>query len=348
MRIAFVVMETTHSRDTEGTRRFERIADQLEDRGHEVTVFCSQWWDDYTDEFRHEGIEYKGVTLGPVTSSFCVRLPALLARFGPDVVHATPLPPEQVLAAGAGSTLARAPLVVEWYGDEYLTGDERATGRAVTRPDRIISPSELVRTDVRELGATGEQTDVIPEGIDYSLVESVDPDGGVDLVYARRLDDSANLGDLLLALAELRDRDWGATIIGDGPEREQYERQARDLRIDDRIEFLGTCDRSSRLAAYRGAHVFVHTAYREFFPTELLWALACGCVGIVEYQAQSSGHELIEGYERSYRVTDPETLADAIADAGTYKHWTADDHWERYDHEAVIERYLDTYEAVQS
>jgi glycosyltransferase involved in cell wall biosynthesis len=196
---------------------------------------------------------------------------------------------------------------------------------------------------VRESGASGDQTIVIPESIDIEHIQSVDPAEEIDVVYAHPLDESANIEDFLLGLAELREREWSATIIGDGPKREAYEREVSDLRIDDRVTFAGACDRQRRLEIYRGAHAFVQTASREHFATELLWALACGCIGIVEYQAQSSAHELIENYDRSYRVTDPEELADAIVDAGEFEYQTVNDQWEAYDHDAVIEQYLDAY-----
>jgi len=161
----------------------------------------------------------------------------------------------------------------------------------------------MVRTSARERGATEHGTTVIPESIDMDLVRGADPAEKVDVAFAHSLDDSANLESLFLGLAELREKDWSVTIIGDGPNRSDYERQASDLRIDDRVEFVGACDRERRVEIYKGAHVFVQTAYREFFASELLWALACGCVGIVEYQARSSAHELIEHRERSFRVT---------------------------------------------
>lgn len=342
MRVAFVAMETTRQADSASARRFERIARLLADRGHEVTVFCGQWWDSYTDEWTVDGLRYRGVTLGTALSSFCTRLPALLGAYNPDVVHTRPVPSEQVLAARTGSRLARAPLFVEWFGDERLP-DQRRTKWAATTPSRVVTPSQLVRTRVREYGATGEQTLVIPESIDADRIDSAEPAEGIDVVYAHPLDASANIEDLLLGLAELRERDWSATIIGDGPKRDDYEQEAADLRIDDRVNFVGACDRQRRLELYRGAHAFVQTAYREQFATELLWALACGCIGIVEYQAESSAHELIENYARSYRVTDPQELADAIVDAGEFEHQTRNDDWDSYDHEVVIEQYLDAY-----
>ena len=347
MRVALVAMETSHHRDSEGNERFQRLADGLADAGHEVTVFCSQWWEGEGEVFKPEDIRYHAVTLSDSVSSFCLRLPILLARYGPDVIHARPSPPQQVIAASVGGTLARSPLAVEWFGDEGL-GDSRMTRAVAREPQLVITPSQMVRTTVREFGADDESTRIIPESIDFSLVESVDPAEEVDVVYAHPLDESANIESLFLGLAELRDRDWSATIIGDGPQRESYERQASDLRIDDRVSFVGACDRERRLELYRGAHAFVQTAYREYFPTELLWALASGCVGLVEYQAQSSAHELIENYPRSFRVTNPQQLADAIVDAGDYEHLTVDDTWQSYDHDVVLGRYLDTYEELVS
>jgi len=143
--------------------------------------------------------------------------------------------------------------------------------------------------------------------------------------------------------SELRGRGWHATVVGDGPRRAEFEEMAAELQIGDRVEFLGACDRDRRLEVYRGAHVFVQTATRELFATELLWALACGCIGIVAYQSDSSAHELVETYPRSFRVTNPQELADAIAEAGDREHRTVEEYWQSFDHGAVLERYLDTY-----
>lgn len=348
MRVALVAMETARHRDTAGNRRFERLARQLSDAGHDVTVFCAQWWDGSPDRFEADGVQYRAVTINRAVTSFCLRLPTILARYSPDVIHAQPSPPQQVFAASIGGTLARTSMAVEWFGDDGLDDDARSTRWALREPQMVITPSEMVRTEVRELGADDENTRIVPESIDFSLIESVDPSEEVDVAYAHPLDESANIESLFLGLAELRDRDWTATIIGDGPQREAYERQAADLRIDDRVQFVGACDREQRIAIYRGAHAFVQTAYREYFATELLWALAAGCVGLVEYQAQSSAHELIENYERSFRVTNPQQLADAIVDAGQYDHLMVDETWREYDHSRVLAQYVETYEDLQT
>jgi glycosyltransferase involved in cell wall biosynthesis len=346
MRVAFVSEKTVFHGATEPRARLHRIARSLAARGHEVTVFCAQWWAGYEGTTTRDGVDYRAVTTDPALASFATRVPLLLARYRPDAIHASPDPPGQVLAASVGGTLARAPLVLEWYGDEDVP-ESRVARMATRAPGTIVTPSELVRTHVRERGATAETTRVVPESIDVDLVRETEPNDEADIVYARDLDEDANVQNLLLGLAELRTRDWSATIIGDGPERAEFESQAADLRIDDRVSFVGDVPRSERVATYRGAHTFVQTAYRESFATELCWALACGCVGIVEYQAESSAHELIETYERSFRVTDDQELADAIVDAGGYERKPIDESFERYDHDAVLDQYLDCYRELQ-
>ena len=347
MRLAFVSFETVHHRDSETNQRFRTILELLAQRGHDVHCYCADFWADEGATLEREGITYHAVVDGPdAHSSFLARLPFVLAAANPDVIHASAQPPRQVLAARAGAALARTPLVLEWYGDDGVP-ETRWTRLAAGRPDGIITPSELVSTWTQEIGADGDIVDIIPNPIDYDRIQDVDPGEDVDVIYARRLDDGANLESLLLGLAELRDRDWQTTVIGDGPERDAYEDLASDLRIDDRVQFVGDLELDERIAAYRGAHVFAQTAERCVFPTEMLWALASGCVGIVEYHANSSAHELVEGWERGFRTTSEDELAEAILAAGDLEDRTYEDRFADYDRSAVAEQYLEQYRMLQ-
>ena len=347
MRVAFVSIDTVHHRDTETNKRLQTILELLRDRGHDVHLFCAKFWADGSTTLERDGITYHAVTADrDARRSFSLRLPFDLAAASPDIVHASARPPTVLLAASAGASLSRVPLVAEWYGDGGLD-DDRWTRLATGRGDRIVTPSELVATWVRERGADGDIVATIPNPIDVDRIRDVSPGERVDVVYARRLDEGANLESLLLALAELRDRDWRATVVGDGPERAAYERLASDLRIEDRIGFVGELDLEERIATYRGAHVFAQTAEHCVFPTEMLWGLAAGCVGIVEYHVDSSAHELVEGWERGFRTTSEEERADAILEAGDLEHRAFDDRFADYDRSAVADRYLEQYRTLQ-
>lgn len=346
MRVAMVTLETVHQRDAALQRRLHRLAQTLLERGHDVHVFCAQWWDKKIDTFEREEITYHGVVRSvESTRGFLLGLPLAINSCNPDVVHAGAAYSPAVAAASVGATLARVPLLTDWY--DPTVGDGFLARRGLSASDRIVTPSRLVRTRLREQGADADRTGVVPNSVDFDLIRETEPADERHIVYARDLDAGANLESLLLGLAELREFDWSATVIGDGPRRDEYEQQARDLRIDDRISFAGALSREERVAIYRNAHVFVQTARQCRFPTELLWGLACGCVGIVEYHVDSSAHELVEGRERGFRTTSESELADAIREAGGMESRTIDEEFAGFDRGAVIEQYLDLYRELR-
>lgn len=360
MRVAFVSEVTAHCRDTDVSHRMRHLVDGLAGRGHDVRVFCGRWWEDEDEdelEREEDEVTYEAVAGEPgdePSSRFALSLPTAVRQWDPDIIHAVYPPARHVLAAKTASLLTGAPLVVDWYGGNglYEGMNARSSGGygqqlAVRAPDEIVTPSDVVRTQVREAGADGSDVHVIPDGINVNAIQSVEASETADIVYSRPLDEHANVESLLLALAELRERDWRATIIGDGPERHVYERQVRDLRIDDRVSFAGDLPLEERVAAFKDAHVFVQTALRESFPTDLLRALACGCVGIVEYHARSGAHELVQHEERGFRTTNEQELADAIRTAGGIEPFTFNERFAEYDHGEIVDQYVDRYERLQ-
>ena len=352
MRVAFASLTTSRHGGANDDRggvgadalaRLRGAAELLADHGHDVCYLCGQWWEgDAVPEFDRDGVTYRRVTRDRSPREFAARLPVALRRVDPDVVHVPNAPSSHVVAASAGASLTRAPTVVDWWrsrrGREY--------GRVVGAADAILTPSETVRTEVRERGADGDETTVVPEPVDTARVREAAVSERADVVYAADLDADADAETFLLALAELRDREWRAAVVGDGPARAAVERSARDLRIADRVAFLGDLPRAERLPIYRGAHVFAQTAAREAFATDLLWALACGCLGVVEYRSGSSAHELVEGRDRGRLVTSPRELADEIVAAADRERRTVVEEFAAYDRGAVAERYLTAYRAA--
>jgi len=348
MRVAVVTERTVHHDETDATIRRSELASGLLARDHDVTVFCSRWWDGgaAVPTFEADGVTYRAVTADPSTPDwkFATRLPRLLRRFAPDVIHAAHDPPAAVVGSGVARRFAGAPLVVDWYDHEPRSGWAERVRRFATRtPDRVIVPSHLIETGVLELGRTPDETDVIPEGIDMDAIRATDPTSNADIVYSRRLDGDANLESLFLALAELREVDWSLAVIGDGPERATCERQASDFRIEDRVTFMGAQPLDYRIAIMKGAQVAIHTARHAPFPREFLRALACGCVGIAAYHAGSSAHELVETRDRGMRVSSDEELTAAIERAAEMEHRTVEEAFASFDEEAMLDRYLACY-----
>lgn len=343
MRIAFVSFETIHHRDSETNERVFEVLELLRDHGHDVHCLCAQWWTGTPTTFEYDDITYHGVVRSlDAGTTFLYKLPFAIRSIRPDVVHAVVDPAAQVLTARWGARLARVPLAVEWYGDDGVS-DTWYDRRVATRSPVIVTPSRLVQTWLRERGASEDQLVVVPHAIDVEQIKAVEPDGTTDVAFSRRLDEDSNLESLLLGLAELRGHAVATTVFGDGPRRSDYERLASELRIDDQVTFVGNATLEERIAAYRNAHVFVQTARRCVFPTEMLWGLASGCAGIVEYHVDSSAHELVEGWERGYRTTSEEELATALLESRSLDHRNFDESFADYDRRAIANRYVDLY-----
>ncbi|GAB6879197.1 glycosyltransferase [Halorubrum gandharaense] len=342
MRVAFVSLFTPDHGETPARLRTRRFARQLAARGHQVTWLCARWWGGGHDTFEEDGITYRSVVTDPAPGRFAAGVPAALRRTSPEIVHAVNSPPGAATAAEVAGTLLRVPVIVDWWRDREEDSARRYR-LAARGADAVTVPARTTKTRVREHGAGADAVRVLPESVDFDLVESAAVDDRFDFVYARRLDRHANVETFLLALAELRDREWQAAVIGDGPERDVIERTAADLRIDDRVTFLGDLPREEAVPILKGAHVAAGTATREAFPTELLWALACGCVGLVEYQAESSAHELVEGRKRGRLVTSPAELADEIVAVADLPKLRVADEFREYDDDAVLETLVDIY-----
>jgi glycosyltransferase involved in cell wall biosynthesis len=345
MEVAFVGMRTDPPFAAEATARLRRTAEGLAARGHDVTVLCARWWGFDGTVWEDGGVTYRAVCDRATAGTFAARLPVHLTRVNPDVVHAAVSPPAAVASARVVTTALRVPLIVDWWADHPADRPE-AYRRIARLPATVTVPSRLAAIDAREHGVAKERVTVAPEPLNYRRVRAAPVSKRADVVYARRLDADANVESLLLALAELRDLSWRAAVVGDGPARPAAEKAAADLRIGDRVEFLGDLPLADLLPVLRGAHVFAQTATSERFASELCWALACGCVGVVEYQADSAAHELIEGDRSGVSVTSPQELADEIATAAERDRRLVNDSFAEFDRPAVLRRLEDCYRAA--
>lgn len=345
MRLAVVAPVTVHHAATDATQRTADLLTHLATHGHTIGFFTAKWWAGSPRSFEHDGITYHALAngLAEPPRRFVPRLPPAIHEFDPDVILTTHTDTRIIATASLVSNVIHTPLVVDWYDWQYRSGwGELARPLAARIPTTVITPSQLVETKVRELGRSATDTTVIPYGIDIDRVRNAQPEHIGDIVYSRPLDSASNLDSLLLALAELRDNDWIAVVIGDGPHRDHYEQHAAELRIDDRVRFIGDQPLDRRLGIFKAAHVAVHTATYAPFATDFLRSLACGCVGIAEYHSDSSAHELIRHRSRGFRTTGEPELVNAIREAADFPRRTYEEAYEAYDYATVHDRFHTT------
>ncbi len=180
--------------------------------------------------------------------------------------------------------------------------------------DLIMPNSEAIVKDlVKNCGLPEDNMDVVESSVD---VEKLDQSGnkpcgeiGQLLVVARLVEQKRI--DLLLRSFEIVQKrmDCRLTIVGDGPLRGELEDLAVELRIMDKVEFLGF--KEDPYKYMRQADVFVLTSETEGCPHVLLEAMACKLpIVCAEYPGVS---EVVENDETGLVVgREPEDIARGI------------------------------------
>jgi glycosyltransferase involved in cell wall biosynthesis len=219
-----------------------------------------------------------------------------------DVVYATSM----IGRAAVGAKAARRPLVIKLTTDEayerarrrglfdgdmdafqHVAGDIRIRGlrrsrdAALRRATRVICPSAYLREMAVSWGVPPERALVIPNPApDLPLLPTRDEARaavGVDgptLAFAGRIGRQKSLEVGLEALARVA----GVSLLvaGDGPEREEMERRAGDLRLGGRARFLGPLPREDVLWLFRAADASLLSSTWENFPHTVVESLAVG------------------------------------------------------------------------
>ncbi|MFL5626839.1 MAG: glycosyltransferase [Ktedonobacteraceae bacterium] len=156
--------------------------------------------------------------------------------------------------------------------------------------DCIIAPTTEERTQlIRYCGATPNQVEVIPCGVDLNLFTAQDKQQArkklglkrhqPTLLFVGRLDPFKG-PDLLLRAAAMMAEKAQILIVGgklQGDKDVEVLRQlAQDLNIDQRVHFLGACPQDELPLIYSAADVVVVPSYHESFGLVAVEALACG------------------------------------------------------------------------
>jgi glycosyltransferase involved in cell wall biosynthesis len=308
------------------------LADFLHGRGHSVEVVTTADAEparrDYPVRWvsRRSGVRH-------LRAALLVRACARRS----DIVYATSM----VRRSALGARLARKPLVVKLVSDEVF---ERATrsGRwegsldefqsaggvrtrflratrdaALRRAAHVFCPSAFLRVvalgwglDSGHVSVLANPAPVLPPLPSREEFRRELGLAGNVLAFAGRLGPQKALAVALEAVAAVRDVEL--VVAGDGPDREALERRAADLRLDDRVRFLGSVSRGQVLRLFRAADASVLTSAWENLPHTVVEALAVGCPVIAT--AVGGVPEVVRDGENGLLVPpgDPRALGEAI------------------------------------
>lgn len=184
------------------------------------------------------------------------------------------------------------------------------------RSSRIIAVSHGIKRELILLGIPEDRIVVIHNPVDIQQIESMSLEK-IDavrpyIIYVGRLEQQKNVPSLIRAFYLLKDRLCiDLMILGKGEKGEELSELCRDLKISDRVHFLGF--EKNPYKYIRNAEVFVLPSDFEGFPNVILEAMVCG-VPVVSTNCPYGPGEIITDGENGLLVPvgDVHALASAI------------------------------------
>jgi glycosyltransferase involved in cell wall biosynthesis len=257
-----------------------------------------------------------------------LQVPWLAQREGLDIVHdPTGITPFG-LGAGPAKTIVTVHDVIPWSYPGVSTALDTWIYRywlphVLPRVDAVVTVSHFSKAEiVRHLHLSPEKVAVVHEGpsghfqpVDRSAVEEARARYGLPKEYVLSVGALAprkNLGTLLHAFAQLRQRGLPYCLVLVGPQQPRYsvlDHTVRELGLEDAVVFTGYVDDADLPAVYCGASVFVFPSLFEGFGLPPIEAMACG-VPVVA----SNNSSLPEVVGNAGLLVDPHDV-DAIASA---------------------------------
>jgi len=172
--------------------------------------------------------------------------------------------------------------------------------------DKLICSSERMKAEfILDFSISKSVIKILPNPIDVDAIRSCSfpvkrfDKGGVCYVASGRLVYQKGFDRLLHWFDKLENKKSTLIILGEGGLKGELEYEAKLLKIQDRIRFLGFCDNPWQW--YAGADAFLLSSRWEGMPNSALEALVCGTLVIAT--EESGGVKEIIGQGKSDNIT---------------------------------------------
>jgi glycosyltransferase involved in cell wall biosynthesis/GT2 family glycosyltransferase len=330
-----VLMVTPRSPLSQGgvERHVMEVSRRLAAAGSEVEVLCTRPGGPAAQEVR-DGVAIRTLRAWPANRDWCLA-PALWRQMGRrrwDVIHIQSYHTLVAPLAMLRALTLRVPYVVTFHGGGHsssLRNRARRVQRRLLRPllrraSRLVAVARFEIDEYgAELGLPPERFALIPNGTDLAFSDAADGGGGggngsATIATIGRLERYKGHHRVIAAFPEVLELEpeTRLDVVGTGPYEQDLRRQADDLGVGDRVDFISVPpDQPAAMAQLLGqVSLVVLMSEFETHPLVALEAAAAGCRLLV---ADSSGlAELAEdGFARALPLDEsPSAVATAIVE----------------------------------
>ena len=269
-----------------GTYHTHRWVDYFVDRGHRCyLVTLDEGTKTKAEEFLLPSKTLPDFLRYPLSVG---RIRNIVAEIKPDLINAHFVPNYGLI----GARLKFHPLVVSTWGSDVLISPEKSflhklrARYVLSRADLVTADAEVSARAVRRLGVERAKVLVSPMGVERSLLGRHEKKEKPYLLILsnRRLEPLYDLTTFLRAVPQVRkeaQKEVRFVILGEGSRKDQLIAMARELEVDESVEFKGVVSRESLLDYYRESDIYVSTARSDSTSVSLLEAMNFGLLPIV-------------------------------------------------------------------
>ena len=296
----------------------------LREHGHEVIVVTTRDSKGRVDYNEKEGIiRIPGVPLGfmydyRLTNFYNAKVVRMLKKFGVELIH-------NQTDLGIGQFAKRAyrklgvPLVYTYHtayedythymvhglmdriGRKVLKGYTKTVAKNATE---FITPSLKTKEYMRNI-ASDAYVNIVPSGIDFSIFkeENVDkarlaefkkehnigPQTKVILLLGRVATEKSmdfSIKGFASYLQKHPDADVKMLVVGDGPQRNEYELLTHELKIANKVEFIGKVPALEVPFYYHLADVYTSASLTETQGLTFMEAMSAGTIVLARFDSQ--------------------------------------------------------------
>jgi len=230
----------------------------------------------------------------PYDLALAVRMHEVAIKHNLDLIHCHYAIPHATSAWIAREMLQRSgaylPVVTTLHGTDITIVGQDPSFHAITKfsiekSDGLTAVSSFLQQEtLTAFGCTACRIEVIPNFIDPDVYDRSKYTGVLDgqveggnrvLMHMSNFRPVKRIRDVVQVFARVVKRVPSVLVmVGDGPERDSAEAEARQLGVDDKVFFLGKIEAVAPLLA--GADLFLLPSDRESFGLSALEALASG------------------------------------------------------------------------